>query len=337
MNLKEGLNKYKKLTREEYFEKNQELSKDLWGAEIPTVGDIANFMKGQTNEKLEGIFEFFDNREDFLKMANRVDNNYEQDESSTFIRKVMSANNDDISRAGYFYKLLMASADDFTIKDKDCNSDGVCYDVSEITEDIFDYRIKFMQVKEFKNFVRIDYDDFIKWCNENQITEIHVRTPMDCNLFKEHKVCKKCAGAVPGISNIGIFTTLMVTEHATQSALSSMNKGRKDNINDVLTLKYDGGRNWDDIVLWITSVVNQLENKNVSARFYEIALLSRVREDEDGPFVSTLKSSIDHSKNLFGAYIFNPSNKNFKKIVKAQSFEDNSLKLQIAINSYKRS
>lgn len=340
MDITTKLDNYKNLSRKDYFDKNQELGKNLWDNEnIPTVADIADFMNGNTeNEKMNRLFDFFDNKEDFMKMATRSNNSYSQDESSNFIRKVMSANNSDISKAGYFYKLLMASADDFTITESDCRSQGVEYNVKSVNEDIYNYRIKFSFINELKNYCRWNYNEFVNYCKNNSLENIHVRTPLTCSHAKSHCICKKCSGALPSnTTNIGTFTALMVTEHATQSALSSMNKGRKENINDLLTIGFTGKSNpsWENITEWICNIVNKLENKNVSSRFYEIALLSRVRKENGNFIVCSLKSSINYSGNLFGAYIFTPTNKNFEKIIKAKQFDDNSLKLQIAINDYK--
>lgn len=336
MQLEKGLAKYHNLDRDEYFEKNQELSSYLWEKEdVPTVFDIADFMCGNENQKMNKIFDFFDNKEEFMKMASRTNAKYNQEESANFIRKVMSANNEDISKAGYFYKLLMASADDFTIQDVDCGSEGVKWNISDITENIYNYKIKSMFITELKIFADMNFDEFKIKCKDLNV--IHVRTPLTCKHSKKHGICKVCSGKLPkNTINVGTFTTLMVTEHATQSALSSMNKGLKENINDLLALRYDGPYNWESILPWIESVVDKLENDKVQSRFYEIALLSRVREDEYGPFVSSLKGSINHSGNPFGAYIFTPNHKNFERIIKERSFDDNSLKLKIAMNDYRK-
>lgn len=340
MKLEDGLKKYESLDRQQYFDKNQELSKKLWSAPVPTVADIVDFINGNDdNENMNMIFDFFDNKENFSKMINRKNHDYDQDESTAFIRKVMSANNDDISKAGYFYKLLMASADDFKIREKDCESKGLTINLSELNEELFSYRIKFAYVTEFKGFMRLSYDSFTEWIKAKNLTEINIRTPLSCNLRRDHCLCKKCSGALPkNTLNIGTFTTLMVTESATQSALSSMNKGRQDNINDILAMKYKGKYDWEEIESWVQDIVDSLQNSNVSSRFYEIALLSRVRIDyaDNTPFVSSLKSSISRSGNLFGSYIFTPNNKEFEKIVRKGNFEDNSLKLQIAMNDFEK-
>lgn len=338
MKLNEGLKKYKDLSRNEYFQKNQELSKNLWEREnVPTVFDIAEFISGEHNIKMNKIFDFFDNKEEFIKMTNRTDSKYDQEESTNFIRKVMSSNNTEIAKAGYFYKLLMASADDFIIDKEDCKTNNfTIYVLNSLTEEIYNYRIKSMFAVELDSYCDYDYKIFIQNMKKNNFEYISIRTPLNCENAINHKICKKCSGILPkGIINVGTFTTLMVTEHSTQSALSSMNKGLKEDINDILSLKYDGAYDWEQIKLWIGIIVNDLINEEVQSRFYEIALISRVCIDKQGPFVSSLKGSINHSKNLFGSYIFKPNYKNFEKIVKQKEFVDNSLKLKIAMNDYK--
>lgn len=346
MNLKKGLKKYEKLSRDEYFKKNQELSENLWETSIPTVTDIADFVENKENENTNKIFEFFENKEEFTKMTQKTDDIYDQETSSAFIRKVMASNNADIAKAGYFYKLLMASADDLILSEDSCNSKGITINVKDITPQLYNYRIKFMFVEELDTFVEfLDVEDFINCLKEKNIETITVRHPLDCELLQSWENCKgqrcicpKCAGLLPPrTKNVGTFTTLMVTESATQDALSSMNKGRKENINDLLMKGYQGSYTLESIKEWIKDIVDCLdisENPNVASRFYEIALMSRIRFDKDGPFVSSLKGSINHSGNLFGSYIFTPNNKNFEKIVKERHFIDNSLKLKIATNNF---
>ena len=347
MVLEKGLEKYKHLDRMDYFKKNQSLSKDMWNKEIvPTVADIAEFIITGENKNMDKIFAFFDNKEDFLNMVKREEEAYDEDESANFIRSVMSSNNTDISKAGYFYKLLMASADDFVIVAKDCNSEGVKFKVSDLLEEDYNYRILYSWVVEFNSYCQLSYEDFISKCNELNIESITIKTPLTCKQFphtseevnkeiNRRGICKKCAGLLPeGSNNVGTFTTLMVTEHATQSALNSMNKGIKKDVNEMLTTAYKGEYNWESISKWISELVEGLKSKNVFARFYEIALMSRVRFDSEGPYVSSLVGSINRSGNLFGAYIFMPTNKTLQSILRKREFEDHSLKLQIAMNQY---
>lgn len=338
MKLEKGLEKYENLPREEYFAKNQELSKQLWEKEdVPTVADIAEFMKTDYNDRMQKIFDFFENQEDFEKMANRVNSSYSQEASKKFITKVQASNNSDIAMAGYFYKLLNASADDFRLdeNDKDCGSEGIIFNIEDLNESIYNYRIKSMFVNEINKFCSMNYKNFIEFCVKNNINNITVRTPLTCKHAGGRTICKKCAGALPSkTKNVGTFSTLMITEFATQNCLSSMNAGIKQNINDIVALRYDGPYDFKAIFSWIDDLCNQLVNENVQRRFYEIAFLSRIRKDEDGPFVASLKGSINYSGNLMGSYIFTPNFKNFEKMFKEKTFEDNSLKLMIAMNKF---
>lgn len=349
MNLEKELDKYKNMNRDEYFKKNQELAKDLWENQmIPTVGDIAEFIKHDKNENMTSIFNFFDNRNNFIKMVTRQDEAYDEEESATFIQSVMSSNNTDISRAGYFYKLLMASADDFVIVSENCKSEGISLKLSELSKEEYNYRVHYNWIIELDNYVELGYHKFVEKCNQMGLECFHVRTPLSCLSFPKNTeesntginkrgICRCCAGKLPNnINNVGTFTTLMVTEHATQTALNSMNEGVQRDINETLTVAYKGGYDWESISNWITSLVQDLKGEDVSSRFYEIALMSRIRFDNEGPYVSSLVGSINRSNNLFGAYIFKPTDKTLESILKKGEFYDNSLKLQIAMNKYSK-
>ena len=338
MKLKDGLKQFKDLPRSEYVKKNNELSESLWDNEnLPTVADIAVFMNGEENENINRVFEFFDNKQEFTDIVFNTTHNYSQEKSYAFIKKVMSANNDDISDAGYFYKKLMAAADDFTIVEDDCNSNGKEVLLENIDEETFNYRIKYSYINEFSEYVDMSYDEFRNKCKDMNLQSIHYRSPMNCAHSLNHCLCKKCAGIIPdNISNIGTFTTLMVTENATQSALSSMNKGVKKNINTMLEEPYRGESNIDSIYDWMNGIVNELTGNIVFARFYEIALLSRIRKDDKNRyFVTSMQSSINYSGNPVGAYIFKQSLKKLQAIVNKKTFDDNSLKFKIAMNGLK--
>ena len=104
--LQDGLKEYSNLSRSEYLKKNQELAELLWEyEEIPTVGDIAQFLlhgKEDGAGRMQSIFDFFGNEDDFKDMAQRQGELYDEEESLKFIQNVMSSNNTDISEAGYF-------------------------------------------------------------------------------------------------------------------------------------------------------------------------------------------------------------------------------------------
>lgn len=341
MDIKKGLRKYSNLNREEYFKKNDELSKDLWPKQdLPTVADIASYMKYGENDNMQKVFDFFDNKEDFDNMINKNQRKYQEDESNGFIRKVMASNNKDIAEAGYFYKLLMSSTDDFVLSDEICNSNGHKIKLDdEFDESKFNFYVKSMYVNEIGDYVRGYYDEFFdKYSQLKGLKEITVRSPMYCEFAKDHKVCSICEGIIPNdVHNIGTFTTLGVTEFATQGALSSMNKGLSLNINEIVQTSGKGITEWDDALSWIQDNLDNLSGGNVQSRFYEVAYLSRIRKDLDNDgkiFISALKSSINHSGNLFGAYIFSSSVNNLTRMLEVGEFEDNSTKLKIAVNGY---
>lgn len=338
MSVKEKLDLYKGLSRSDYFKKNQELSKVLWDSQrIPTVGDIAESITGVENDNVNRIFDFFNNEQAFLQMVERTSDSYDQDESSAFIRKVMSANNEEISAAGYFYKLLMASADDISLADIWCESVGTEFQLSEIDEESFVYFIKNMYVEEFEEIFNGDYSEFLEKMQLLGCTSVVFHSPVSCDFAPLRKICSKCVGLIPqGTRNIGTFTTLMVTETATQAALSSMNKDSGENVNRILQMKYEGKSTVDDITDWVYQVVCTLKNKDVQARWYEIAMLSRMHVDQKTkkPFIIGFKGSINLSENDFGSYIFSATFKNFERVVRRGEFDDTSLKLQIAMNMY---
>ena len=167
-------------------------------------------MLGKENTKMNKIFDFFDNKEEFIKMTNRTDYKYGQEESTNFIRKVMSSNNEEIAKAGYFYKLLMASADDFTIDKEDCKTNKFdSYECELVEKETYDYKIKSMFVVELNSYCDYEYETFvenIKSLTSKGCKSISVRTPLNCVNAINHKICKKCAGILPeGTKNIGTF------------------------------------------------------------------------------------------------------------------------------------
>lgn len=365
MKLEEGLRKYENLPRDEYFKANQELAKDLWGKQmLPTVADIAQYVKEGKNDSVQEVFNFFDNKEDFDKMVMKDNRLYEQTESSKFIAKVMASNNKEISESGYLYKLIMASADDYQITSEDCGGKGKAVDLKAtkmiedpedesetprtieapmFNETYFEFYLKNMYCEEIGGLIEGHFDEFEERYSEilNKTNHvITIRTPLTCNLHKDHTVCRKCCGLLPEkLINIGTFTCLCVTEFATQSALSSMNKGVKKNINQMLSIGYGGDDTWDGIEKWIEENLHGLETSPVQSRFYEIVYLSRVRETTNNkgktyPFVTSLKNSINYSPNLFGAFIRSCNDKNFRKMMEVGEFEDTSIKLQIATNNF---
>ena len=172
---------------------------------------------------------------------------------------------------------------------------------------------------------------------------IHVRTPINCEFAHERKLCPKCSGIIRRTiddyyipENIGIFTTLMITEHATQGALSSMNNGLSKNMNEILESKIGSGRkmSWEDVKENINNIISEVGNIGVQTRFYEIALMSRVY-NKDGNYVSSaFQYSLTHQNDPLATFVYMPSNKNFKKLINTDEFEASSIKSQIMFDKY---
>lgn len=331
------MDKINNLHRKDYMVENEKLGKTLWEREkIPTIADICDLIDDKDNERINDVVNFFDNKDQLIKMAENTIHLYSQQESTDYIEDVIASNQTDISEAGYFYKESMSALDDLRIINDKCGSKGVEYKVDEITEEIYNYRIKSMCCKEDGNkFEKKTYEKFMETCKENGWEKIHIRTPLTCEHMKDHKICKKCAGELPGNSILGAFTTLIVTEHATQSALSSMNNGKKENINDILKRPYNDKAKWENIIDWVNKTVEDLKNPQVQSRFYELFLIARIRNDDRGnPSVCTVKKTIDKNTNYLSQYFFHCSESSLRKVLNAKEFEDDGLRLKIAMNDF---
>lgn len=326
---------YISMPRDEYIDLNNKLSKKLWENEpSATVSDFADMILGKDNDNLNSIIKFFDNEEELNNMANRVSAIYSPEESREFIAKVISANSSDITQAGWMYKLLMASADTTRIVSDDCGSDGREFKLDDITEDAYNYYVYNMWVHEYNDFMNMQYNCFILWMKENNLNIIHVRNPATCKDSINHNLCRKCCGYLPeNITNVGIFSTLMVTENVTQSALSSMNKGKKVSINDALKEAYTG--NISNVNEWIYGICDSIINPNVESRFYEIILLSRIKKVNNEYTVISLQNSMMVTDDLLGIFIKAPNMTNYTNMIHKGTFEDNSIKSMIAFNEYK--
>ena len=130
--------------------------------------------------------------------------------------------------------------------------------------------------------------------------------------------------------NIGIYSTLMITEHATQASLDSMNKGTAEKVNVTLEQKIT---DVDDIIsakAKIQEIIDNIGNVGVESRFYEVALLSRWR---DGKF-SALQTSFLKQPDVLGAFIYKSNTTTFSKLLLAGQFEANSMKTKIAFDRY---
>ena len=338
---------YESLERDEYLEIYKEIGENMWETcNIPTVGDIADALDGKENERFDKLTDFYNNREKMIEQINKLDSDYSDEESSEYIEEVMSSNSTDISESGVFYNMLMASADDIRIEaqDTDCGSEGVTFNVKDITEEIYNYKIKFSFVQELDDYSKYPYSEF-KTLVSNFET-INVRTPLSCRRAPDRCLCKKCAGVIKKSAhryftprNFGIFTTLMITEHATQASLDSMNKGKSENINKLLNeplKKNSKALEWKDIEDFINDKVEEIGYIGVQSRFYEVALLSRFFKNEKTQkfFGCSFKTSMQYQKDPFGLFVYKANKRNFIRMLKAGEFQANSIKTKICFYIY---
>lgn len=299
---------------------------------IPTVGD---FVKAygpkadkKTKEKIENLTKFTGNTKDIEESVNRRNGIYSDAESKKFMNSVIAANITDITDSGWFYKKLISSCDDMTIIADDCCSAGEEFECP-IDEATFNYKIKNRFITELNDYV----EDYKKLPKKGTI---HVRTFLTCKKGPRH-FCAKCAGLyrrsydtsfVP--KNIGIYATYMITEHATQASLDSMNKGVAEKLNVLLEQKIEKPLNVEDAKDKIRVIIDQIGDVGVESRFYEIALLSRYRNGE----FSSLQTSFLRQEDIFGAFIYSPRDKIFNKMIETGSFNANSMKTKIAFDAY---
>ena len=318
--------------RKKYVENYKELGSAMFEkCNIPTVFDFAKAFIDKDEEamnKITNITSYTGNTDDIIKSVNHRDNNYSEAESKKFMLSVIAANVTDITESGYFYKKLISSCDDMTIDIEDCGSTGIELTMP-IDEDTFVFKVRNHWVEELGKYVE-DYTDL-----PNEGT-IHIRTFLSCNHGIRH-FCKKCAGLYRRSydseftpKNIGVYSTLMITEHATQASLDSMNNGTAEKINVLLEQKILDVDNIETAKEKINEIINQIGNVGVESRFYEIALLSRWR---DGKF-SPLQTSFLRQPDLLGSFIYKPNKMTFNKLLNGGTFEANSTKTKIAFDKY---
>ena len=332
------------IPRKKYIEIYHILGKQMWEAcPAATVGDIADFVNEKPNEVFDNIVDFTDNKEKISNLLKKDDAIYTDIESDKFMNKVISSNITDISDSGYFYKKLMSSCDDIRIVEDDCMSEGKEIKVSDITEELYNYKIRFSFVTQIEDYAKDLYVDFIN--NIRKFKTINVRTPMECNDAPNRGLCKKCAGVIKRNydtffipKNYGIFVTLAITEHATQSSLDSMNKGVSKNINTALDQKTSKlNMSWKEVKDEFKRIVDEIGYIGVQSRFYEVALMSRVYEDQKNPGIfraSSFKSSFIHQNDPLGVFIYSPSFKNLLKMLSVGEFEASSIKSKIMFDNY---
>ena len=340
-------------SRKDYIKEYHHLGSKMFSTcLIPTVSTFAEAFKNNNAEAMKHITTITDFTGNFSKIETsmkRTMPDYEDKDSKEFMDSVIAANVTDITQSGHFYKKLVSSMDDMAIEIDDCGSEGYEFTLP-LAEDeeeaikVFEYKIRNRWVMELNKYVE-DFEDLPK------SGTIHVRTFLTCNHGKR-KFCKKCAGLFRRSydteftpKNIGIYATLMITEHATQASLDSMNKGTSEKINAILEKKFgtekikkssDGTTTVDikpykDFDKYLTSIyktIDSLQGSGVESRFYELALLSRWRNGE----VAQLQSSMTKQEDLFGAFIY--STASFTSFINSKPFELTSIKSHIALEKY---
>lgn len=342
MTYSSDLKKLDTLHRGKYNEVVQLLGKKMFSeCVVPTVYDFANIEQDESLNKITHISEFTGNTEDILSSIKKREANYTEEESSKFMKSVIAANITDITESGYFYKKLISSCDNMRIIEDDCKSGGEKINLP-IDEDFYEYKVKLRYIKELDGYTETFEEFQMKTKDKNSI---HVRTFLTCKTDINHRCfCKKCAGVFKRShddiftpEDIGIYSTLMITEHATQASLDSMNKGVSVSLNSLIETKLDKKEFGDyaSVKKKINEIVDQIGNIGVQSRYYEIALLSRFYRKNDGSFdPSSLQTSFMKQGDKLGAFIYKPTEKNFIKLLSSKFINADSMKSKIMMDAY---
>lgn len=324
-----------KLSRSAYIKEYKSLGKKMFSTcTIPNVYTFANAYVNKNTDainQINTIAKFAGSEKKLQDSVNkREERTYSEEESKHFMKSVIAANVTDITQSGYFYKKLMSSADDMTIDIEDCGSEGVEF-TCPVEENVFNYKIRNHWVMELGKYVE-SYKDLPKKGT------IHVRTFLTCNHGLRH-FCKKCAGIFRRSYDteftpnyIGLYSTLMITEHATQSSLDSMNKDGEKKVNVLLEQNLSHVKTLEEAKAKINEIIDTIGNVGVESRFYEVALLSRWR---NGKFAS-LQNSFLYQEDKLGSFIYSSSKNHFYDMIKTGSFEGDSTKTKIAFDAYDR-
>ena len=343
MEYQKDIKKLNSLNREKYFDVYQALGKKMFSeCIVPTVYDFANVEDEATKKKITQISNYTGNTDDILNSIKKRDASYTEEESSKSINAVIAANITDITESGYFYKKLMSSCDNMQITQTDCKSTGEKFSLP-IDEKTYNYKIRYRFIIEINSYTET-YDEFIKEIKD--LESIHVRTFLTCKTDPKHKCfCKKCAGVFKRSKedsftpkNIGVYSTLMITEHATQGALDSMNKGLSERVNNILETKLDK-KDFPDykaVKNKIEEIIDKIGYVGVQSRYYEIALLSRFYLDGNGTSFtpSSLKTSLSKQGDVLANFINSPTEKNFEKLLASRNVKATALKSRIMLDIY---
>ena len=327
----------KYLSREDYIEEYRKLGDRMFSeCYIPNSFDLLD----KDNSSLAEIAAYTGNLEDIQKSIDREDSLYTEEESHKFMDSVLASNIVDIVESGMFYKALMSATDDMQIISEDCDDSGEEFTLP-ISEEDFNYYIRNHFVNELDKYVT-SYDNFVE--NTKNLKKIHVRTILSCKAHKGHRCfCSKCLGLINrGDDNyyspesIGLFSTLMVTESATQSSLDSMNKGITEKVTDMLNQRMlKGSCTEEEVIEFIKSILKQIGYINIQSRYLQIALFSRFYLTNSGKFkISSIASSINQREDILAKFIYRPNTRTLRNLVLADEFESNSVKTKIMLDNY---
>ena len=353
LNFTDDFSNLQKVDRSKYIEVYKDLGDRMFAdCDIPTVGDFAN-VAGKKNsntnkskKKIEQITSFTGNTDSIMQSIKRKESLYTEEESDSFMKKVIASNVNDITESGYFYKKLIASCDNMKInlKHDDCGSAGEELDISDLTEDLFNFKIRTNFVMEYENYAE-DFTDFKEFVDKNKLKTVHVRNFLTCEDSMNHKsFCKKCAGLyrrsketkfIP--ANIGVYSTLMITEHATQASLDSMNNGRSASLNELLEEKLEPKDypDYDFVKEKINQIIDLIGNIGVMSKYYQVAMLSRFYRNSDDSYTPVaLASSFNKQGDKLGKFIYSPTESNLIKLLSSKESSANSLKSRIMFDIY---
>ena len=341
------LKKLNKINRQKYMQVYNYLGSKMFSTcQIPNVGDLADIVVKQDEDaikKVTNITDFTGNYDEIKESLDRVSDDYSEEDSNKFMKKVIASNITDITVSGFFYKKLMASCDDMIINHKksDCGSIGEEYKVKDITEDIYNYKVKFLYITEIDTYTET-YEEFKEKVKDLDI--IHIRNFLTCECSENHRTfCKKCAGIYKHSHTltfipkyIGAFSTLQITEHATQDSLDSMNNGTSESLNVLLeqNMSKEKFENYEDIKKRINQIIDEIGNIGVQARYYQIALLSRFLKKGNKWKCVSLVSRFNYRDDSLGILIYQPTYKHFKSLLSKKETYATSLKSRIMFDAY---
>lgn len=336
--------------RNDFWKDHLSKTEDLiLGEKIPSLYEVALAIRGESDESSDAFKPLMDRigdgeYEEALGILSNKRVSVSTEDSTKYMEKVMASNHTEIAQVGYLYKKLMTSADRLFKVDGDCGSDGVVSPTSKISEEIYNFRIKwsYAEVSEDgKSWERLDtnldYSDlpegfFVPGAS------IRYRTPLTCKRILDSEVCSVCIHGVPDeVKRVGLYAALMVTEHSTQSALSSMNNGIKTTGSRMLETTLSAAP-WSEIQSQVTELVDGLLVEGVFAKYYECLFASRLLEldsvsDSGEPMVelpSITTAYFSHGQ-LIGGFLWKSVQTSLHKLLTVRELDDKTFKLLFAL------